>query len=332
MQATGASRSAHSPGPTQGWIYPRPKAAKETAWSPMDMPQSPIDLIANQERIRREILHKSDLIPALPEVVSEVLRLLNDKGAEISDFESVLRNDTALVAKMLRVVNSPFYGMMRQITSIQEAVMVLGFRSLRSLVLAASTANYMERNFGVYGHNRQGLWLHALAVASGARRLACERRLPADDREEVFVAGLLHDIGKMLLAPYLREKDISLPTLPGSVTDNEKSVLGIDHAEAGAIVAQRWNLSSTIERIIALHETSEKVEAGLDRKLACVRLADAFSRKLGIGFKKNEVPPPMITEGDFEALSINEDDWEDLNFEMKEAIDSAISSLGNLGS
>ncbi len=296
------------------------------------MPQSPIDLIANQERIRREILHKSDLIPALPEVVSEVLRLLNDKGAEISDFESVLRNDTALVAKMLRVVNSPFYGMMRQITSIQEAVMVLGFRSLRSLVLAASTANYMERNFGVYGHNRQGLWLHALAVASGARRLACERRLPADDREEVFVAGLLHDIGKMLLAPYLREKDISLPTLPGSVTDNEKSVLGIDHAEAGAIVAQRWNLSSTIERIIALHETSEKVEAGLDRKLACVRLADAFSRKLGIGFKKNEVPPPMITEGDFEALSINEDDWEDLNFEMKEAIDSAISSLGNLGS
>jgi putative nucleotidyltransferase with HDIG domain len=295
------------------------------------MPQSPIDLIANQERIRREILHKSDLIPALPEVVAEVLRLLNDKGADISDFEEVLRNDTALVAKMLRVVNSPFYGMMRKITSIQESVMVLGFRSLRSLVLAASTANYMERDFAVYGHDKKGLWIHALAVASGARSLACELRLPPDDREEVFVAGLMHDIGKMLLAPYLRERDILLHKLAGGVALNENQLLGIDHCEAGGIVVKRWNINERIARIIELHESSEMAGPEIDSKLACVRLADGFAHALGMGYAQKKGPESIVLDSDLQALGLDDESWDDVRFEMKEAVESALSSLGNLG-
>jgi len=102
--------------------------------------KSPLQTVMNQSKVRREIYSKSNKIPSLPEVVTEVLRLLNDPGSEIQQFEDVLGKDPALVAKMLRVVNSPFYGLARPMTSIKEAVMVLGFRSLRSLVLAASTA------------------------------------------------------------------------------------------------------------------------------------------------------------------------------------------------
>ncbi len=296
------------------------------------MSSSPLDQIALHERTRREILHKSDLIPSLPETVTEVLRLLNDKGAEIPDFEEVLSTDTALVAKMLRVVNSPFYGMMREITSIQEAVMVLGFRSLRSLVLAASTAKYMERDYTCYGHEGRGLWKHAMAVASAARTLAKEAGLGAEDREEIFVEGLLHDIGKMLLGPYLVEREINVAKQAGKLCKNEVQALGIDHPEAGAIVAKKWNLSERIQEVIKKHETQEQPEdATCAKHLAVVRLAGAYCHGLGIGYAESTTPQVLVLPSDLALLGFDIDDWDEAQYEMKEAVESALDTLGSLG-
>ena len=112
----------------------------------------------------------------------------------LRDLELLLQNDQVLVAKMLAMVNSPFYGLNRAVNTVKEAVMVLGFRGVRSLVLATSTAKLLQRDFGCYGHEPKGLWMHAVCVASGARSLAKRLGLPADDAEQLFVCGLLHDI------------------------------------------------------------------------------------------------------------------------------------------
>ena len=98
---------------------------------------SPLANIAQQERMRREILHKSDLIPPLPELVVRILALLNKQDTEPKELEENLEQDQVLVAKMLAMVNSPFYGLNRSITNIRDAIMVLGFRGLRSLILAS---------------------------------------------------------------------------------------------------------------------------------------------------------------------------------------------------
>src|SRR5262245_36254364 len=160
---------------------------------------------AHHERMRRELLQKSDLIPPLPEFVVRLLALLNRPETEPQDLESCLQNDQVLVAKMLAMVNSPFYGLNRSVRTIKEAVTVLVFRGVRSLVLTTSTANYLQRDLACYGHDRRGLWVPAVCVASAARALARAVRLGIDAAEQLFVAGLLHDIGKLLLAQYVSD-------------------------------------------------------------------------------------------------------------------------------
>jgi len=292
--------------------------------------KSPLQTVMNQSKVRREIYSKSNKIPSLPEVVTEVLRLLNDPGSEIQQFEDVLGKDPALVAKMLRVVNSPFYGLARPMTSIKEAVMVLGFRSLRSLVLAASTAGFMERDYSCYGHDEKGLWKHALSVASGARTLAKILRENPDSREEIFVAGLLHDIGKMLIAPYLGQ--VSLNTTEGDrdFVDIEDKILGITHEEAGGLVCTKWGLTPLVIDVIKGHHGHCEAEENL-RPLTIVRIADEFAHELGHGFRDSFHFKEQDPSRDLEFLGLDNDAFADAKIDMEEAMSSAIATLGNLG-
>src|SRR5262245_41721762 len=159
--------------------------------------------IALQERTRREILHRSDLIPPLPDFVVRLLGLFNDPHTEPRDIERHLQNDQVPVAKTLPMVNSPFFGQRHAVRTVKDAVMLLGFRRLRSFLIASSTGRYMQRDFSCYGHDRKGLWKHAVAVAAAAREIARSCGLGAEDAELMFLAGLLHDIGKLAIEPYV---------------------------------------------------------------------------------------------------------------------------------
>ncbi len=296
------------------------------------MAQKVFDQLAFRERTRREVLQKSDLMPSLPDLVMKILTLLNDGGADLSEFEKLLSKDTTLVARMLRVVNSPFYGMARQITSIKEAVLVLGFRSLRGLVLAASTAPYLEQDFTCYGFQGKGLWTHSLAVASGARTLSKYLGKGPETREEAFVAGLLHDIGKILLSPYLSRlgKDVLGQGIP--LIEAEKALLGIDHQEAGEKLARKWNLTPLVKEVVASHHSFPKPGENQET-VSTVRLANLFAHQLGLGKKEQdqEWEEDQDYRRDLELLELDEVAWEDAGAEMRDAMEAAISSLSNLG-
>jgi putative nucleotidyltransferase with HDIG domain len=295
------------------------------------MTLSPLSNLARHDKIKREVQQKSELIPSLPDVVTEILGLLNNnQGAELKDFEKHLQKDASLVARMLRVVNSPFYGMPQPVNSIKEAVMILGFRSLRSLVLAATTANYLERNFSCYGHSEKGLWIHSLCVASGARTLAKETRQKADVREGVFVAGLLHDIGKMLLGPFLAESNDTISMYEGEQTKIETTLLGMTHTEAGALIAEKWNLGPMVQSVIHSHHGTDHPE-GYEIEAALIRLADNYAKELGKGFQEGHEPDPNYLKVDLDRLGLNDEKWDDAKFEMKEAMETAIATLNNLG-
>jgi putative nucleotidyltransferase with HDIG domain len=292
------------------------------------MNPSSLGHLAQQEKTRREILHKSDLIPPLPDLVAVVLSALNRQETEPQDLEQLMRNDQVLVAKMLAMVNSPFYGMSRTIRTVREAVMVLGFRGVRSLVLATSTAKFLQRDYSCYGHDNKGLWVHAVCVAAGAKALALECRLGADAAEQLFVAGLLHDIGKMLLVGYLTD---SRRRYDGkeAVVEFERATIGIDHAEAGALVTAKWSLATEIQEVIKAHH--DQPQGPVARAVAVVRLADAVAHESGVGYMPGRAPVAEIRAADLQALSLTSDTWMAVREVVAARMDEATAALANLG-
>ena len=242
------------------------------------MRASPHDDPAWRERTRRAVLEHSDLVPPLPDLVARLLAVLARPEAELDTVQALLEQDPVLVGRMLALVNSPFYGLQRTVRSIRDAVMVLGFRGTRGLVLATSAAKLLQRDFGAYGHTRDGLWLHSAAVAAGARHIARAAGCDADTTEGAFVAGLLHDVGKLVLLPY-----VDAPLGADGRAERlaaERGRLGIDHAEAGAVVARKWMVPSNVQEAIRCHHGGGSVGAPL---VAAVRLADALAHECGIG-------------------------------------------------
>ncbi len=291
------------------------------------MSHSTLQQLAQQEKTRREILHKSDLIPPLPDLVARLLGILNKQETEPQDLERLLQNDQVLVAKMLAMVNSPFYGLNRTIRTIKEAVMVLGFRGVRSLVLATSTAKFLQRNFEVYGHQPKGLWLHAVSVAAAARALAKTCKLSADEAEMLFVAGLLHDIGKMLLVTYLNEAGKG-GSFQGAAVDYERATIGIDHTEAGALVTAKWNLAAEIQEAIKGHH--DAAPTATTRGAAVVRLAEAVAHEKGVGYLPGRSPVQPVLPQDLQALGLDDATWSVTRDALMVTIDEAVAALGNL--
>ena len=298
------------------------------------MPQSSLNQLAKQEKTRREILHKSDLIPPLPDLVARLLGILNKADTEPEHLEQLLQNDQVLVAKMLAMVNSPFYGLNRPIRTIKEAVMVLGFRGVRSLVLATSTAKFLQRDFTWYGHEPKGLWLHAVCVAAGSRYMARKNKMSADESESLFVGGLLHDIGKLLLVTYLQDGPRIMNEM--SIVEYERATVGLDHTEAGALVTAKWNLAPEIQEVIKGHHEEHADETGegksLSKGLACVRLADCVAHELGLGYLPNRAPTNVVRVDDLAAVGLNEANWAAVRDEMAVAMEEAVLALGNLSS
>ncbi|MFN7672103.1 MAG: HDOD domain-containing protein [Planctomycetota bacterium] len=311
--------------PTTGWTKERYGYGRG---GDHDMTRATLNLLAQRETTRREILHKSDLIPPLPDLVMRVLGMLNEPTTEPEDLQGLVQNDQVLVAKMLATVNSAFYGLNRPIRSIKEAVMVLGFRGVRSLVLATSTARLMQRDFRAYGHEPFGLWAHAVVVAAGGRRLATACRFSPDDAEAAFIAGLLHDIGKLLLVGYLGD----MPTMRGTLAElceQERRHIGLDHAEAGGLVVARWNLAPEIQEVFQL---SLAEGAQPSRLAAAVRVAEAFAHERSIGFLPGMQPAVEYRPDDFAVLGLDDARWSVLRDDLVKAMDGALAAFSKLGS
>ena len=296
------------------------------------MPQLTRNQLAKRAQTRREIRQKSDLIQPLPDLVAKLLRVLNQAETEPAHLEALLQNDQVLVGKMLAMVNSPFYGLNRPIRTVKEAVVVLGFRGVRSLVLATGTAKFLQCDFTWYGHEPKGLWLHAVCVAAGSRFMAQQSNMSLDESESLFVGGLLHDIGKLMLVTYLH--DGPLVTTERSITEYERATAGLDHTEAGALVAEKWNLASDIQEVISCHhetrDDDDDEAVGSSKGLACVRLADCVAHELGHGYLPGRAPVNMVRREDLAAVALDEASWVAMRDAVAVVMEDAVTALGDL--
>jgi putative nucleotidyltransferase with HDIG domain len=221
-------------------------------------------------------------LPLLPHVASRVIELVSDGNTSATDLDKLIARDQALTARVLKIANSALFGRRATISTISRAVVMLGFKTVQSLIIAASTEALFRPNS--VNFKDKLLWEHAVAAALAAGILARECRYPGV--EEAFLGGLLHDIGKVVLDTNLggRYQRVVERVYNEGVTfvDAERDMLGFDHAEIGAFVIKKWNLPPTLEEAVRLHHHSRG--ASLDPTLcAIVGLANSLCVKIGIG-------------------------------------------------
>ncbi|MBI2297898.1 MAG: HDOD domain-containing protein, partial [Armatimonadetes bacterium] len=207
------------------------------------------------------LLEYADNLPSLPVAVIRALQLLNNEDSTTDAIVVALSADQALAAQLLRIANSPYYGVSRRVSTIKQAAMVLGRKAVKSLVIAAAAEDYLSRPQDGYLLDRGQLWQHSLVVAQASAMVA--GRVQYRQTEEAFVAGLLHDIGKVVLNSYLRacrEKVAARLNAPGagSFSDLETELLSANHASIGGVVASHWQLPERLARAIEFqHAPSE---------------------------------------------------------------------------
>lgn len=261
------------------------------------------------ERLDALVRQVRDL-PALPDTVVRVMQVSGDPKAAITDVAKVLVSDQALAARVLKLANSAFYGASRRIATVSDAVIILGLRTTRNLVMACGCQELLEHEVAGYGLPRGALLRHSLACAAAAQALA--KRTKYRGTEEAFVAGLLHDIGKVVMNLYGRDQflQVLIQAASGEITyaDAERAVFSFDHAEAGAYLLERWNLPASLIAAVRYHHVP--LEAPTDSPLPClVHVADAVCMTLGIGLGLDGLAYTLQPEA-LARLGLTADDFE----------------------
>ena len=192
-------------------------------------------------------------LPSLPAVVNELILALGDEGLSVDQLAHGIEKDQALSARALRVANSPFYGMHKPVSSIHDAIVVLGFRAVGSLVTTAALTEFF-RAPSLAWFDQSTFWRHSLGAAVGGRKLAGVSGL---DPEIGYAAGLLHDIGRLLLVVcHTRQYAATVAWCvehDSFLLAAEQEVLGVTHAQAGEVLARHWNFAPEIQGAVANH-------------------------------------------------------------------------------
>ena len=236
-----------------------------------------------------------DRMPAFPRSVQQILELTKDVNCAPKDLVRVIDHDPVVTVKILRVVNSAYYSLPKQITSINHAVVYMGFNSLKNLALSIAAIGMLPKE-GVAGFDAQQYLLHSLTTANIAKLLAA--RVGNVDPNDCFIAGLLHDFGKVVFAQFMPKE------FRAALEDSQRSgkslhqslqqVIGVDHAVVGAMLVEKWRFPPSLSDTIRHQHGLELKDSDM---IACVFAANQTAKKLQFGFGGNpcieELTPSM---------------------------------------
>lgn len=213
------------------------------------------------DSIRLRIEDSIEKMPSLPTTVTKVIQLANDLKSSARDLLTVIQMDPVLTAKVLKLINSAFFALPNKV-SLQQAIVLLGINTLKNIALSSAIVGYMGKNkIQIRAFDQHKFWEHSLGTAIAAKRIAKRVVSDAQLREEYFVAGLIHDIGKVVMAlslPTMLAKSITLAEekkLPSSLAEQE--VIGLDHSAVGGMLARKWKLSESLINATLHHHNPE---------------------------------------------------------------------------
>jgi putative nucleotidyltransferase with HDIG domain len=242
-------------------------------------------LIEPQDQILSAV-RQVTAIATLPEITARIIETVNNPNSSAAQLHKIVAHDPALVTRILKVVNSAFYGLPGQIGSIERAIVLLGLNAVKNIAVAASLGQMFKGVQLCKGFTARDLWRHCIAVAVAARDMARQMKLPIAD--EAFLAGMVHDIGLLVSLQVHPEKLQQvcehIHTNGGDFCDIERQVIGTDHQQLGAVLAEQWKFPNSV-RLVARYHHKPTTLADENRMLVTlVYLADTIACQAGQGF------------------------------------------------
>jgi putative nucleotidyltransferase with HDIG domain len=276
--------------------------------------------MAMDPMLLRAQIEQIDTLPTIPAVLQRLLKLIENPKVSLTEVGNFIQSDPVLTSRVLKMVNSPIYGFPGRISAVPQALILLGLNVVRGLLLGVSVFEVMQKSM-------VGLWDHSLGCAIASRIIAKKKNLP--EPEEISIAGLLHDIGKVVMILRYKEdydkvmKEAETKDL--FILEAEKGIFEITHADGGSWIAKKWNFPLSLVEIIEYHHKPH-LSKSLPLQTAIVHLGDILTRSVGFGYSGDH-HVPAVNPAAWELLALSDADLREIYDEMDAAFSEAETFL-----
>ena len=237
-------------------------------------------------------------MPSLSTTVSKVLEVCNNPNTSPGDLNKVISLDPVLTGKVLKLINSAYYSLPNQVASLTRAIIMLGLNTVKNLALSTAILENLGDDGNSTGLSMDDFWTHSICVGVTAKSIASTVGVPATQRDEYFLTGLLHDLGKIPLNNRFPENYIksleftSLKHLP--LYKTEEIVFGINHMEVGQMIAEKWQLNDSMTESLFYHHSPEEAKEENHLMVSIIALANACANKFETGSAGDVLPMDQV--------------------------------------
>jgi len=281
------------------------------------------NLLKNKS-LQKAILKAVDNLPPMPQSMHKARAIVEDPNSGLKDLEKLIITDQAFAVKVLRIANSAYYSRVKKVSSIQEAAVVIGMKTLGELITLACASTLLNKTLRGYDLSAKSLWRHSIGVAIGSKIIA-SRKYPTL-ANDAFSAGLIHDAGKLILDDYIFERKEAFKEYMADKEQTflsaEKEILGFEHAEIAAMVCEKWNFPKSITVAIRYHHQPSRL---MGNKLAyIVHVADQITAWIGMNIDGITLE---IADNSLEVVGIQADEIARIVDEISEYTDQVVDTI-----
>lgn len=277
----------------------------------------------DKDKQRKDIERFIQKMPSLSTTVGKVMEICSRTDASPNELNKVISLDPVLTGQVLKLINSAYYSLVAKVTSLTRAITMLGMNTVKNMALSTAIIRTVAGTKKSRALPTTRFWAHTIGAGVSAKMLAAINDVPVMEREELFVAGLLHDLGKIPFGDeYIEVLNIAQKEqLP--LIEVEREMMGIDHQEVGLMIAEKWKLNEVITTCIGKHHNVEELSGELATQVAYVALGNLYTNILDIGFAGNPFPAEKDAKYLLDLLKISPEDFGHIGENVQEEIRKA---------
>ena len=266
-------------------------------------------------------------MPSLSTTMTKVLEICNNPKASPNDLNRIISLDPVLTGRVLTVINSAYYSLPNKVTSLTRAVIMLGLNTVKNLAMSTAVLESIGGNESFRALSVDDFWMHSICVGVAAKSLAANKGVPVAEREEYFVAGLLHDVGKIPLNSCLPEEYVKALDLAKQdqrpLHRAENMIMGLDHCAVGKMIAEKWQLSDSMIDTLFYHHNPAEIQKEDSQLTAIVALANEYANIFKIGSSGDFFHEDATVDYLLERVGISWSTLSDLQGGVLEEIENA---------
>jgi HD-like signal output (HDOD) protein len=271
---------------------------------------------ANKEKWLKIVGNYISRMPSFSTTVTKVLKICNDPATSPNDLNRVISLDPVLTGQVLKLINSAYYSLPNKVTSLTRAIVMLGLNTVKNLAVSTAVVKGMANKASFQVLSMDDFWTHSLCVGVAAKALATVKGIPVTDREEYFVGGLLHDLGKIPLNNRFSSRYVSALEMArneqGTLHRAEDMIFGFDHCLVGKMIAEKWQLGESMNESLCYHHGPQDAKDENRQMVEIVALANTFTNALQIGSSGDPVPEDTVLAHLIEQVGVEQSALSDL--------------------